>query len=479
MAMTFAKTVSVGVHKFKDESDLDKKVLAAEELLDNAARLRKHTTRFIRIAWILGIIPLLLASLTFNSVPWYIYEVEFPSGGIIPPELRQIIAPIAQSDGITDEVKQWIFCIAALLALPIVFRIILSIVCKSALAPAREAKVQASKSSAMSIDEKLSHIRDVLSGVRYKMDSSEAIPEQATGVLLVIFLIPFLSILTYENSILVHGAVLLAAVLIFALEQCTLQLFFSNRKCKRQAKKLYDEFDRQRSEYAAKYKEEKRQREEEEQRRREAELERKRLADLKEGEELYKKATMGEAIDERLMAQAAEKGNPQAGLYVGKQMLQDMKGLTTKEIVALCNKAKKYFKAASDANIPDGIFLYAYIQSMTESHNEDDWTAILRRVRALRKEDLSENLRGLYDMTVEQLVDVANSAAESAAARRREYQAQKARQEAEDRALWEEILRRPCKYSNGHYCTLKSTASSLYPCTGDGKGRNFCVDYAK
>ena len=164
----------------------------------------------------------------------------------------------------------------------------------------------------------------------------------------------------------------------------------------------------------------------EERQRRERELreqeekERKRLADLKDGAELYEKAVSGDTIDESLIRQAAEKGDPQANLYIGIQMITDISGLTSRELTARYSMAKAHFKYANDVKIPDGIFLYATSQLMTESHNYNEWEAILKCVRVLDKTKLSEECVNLYDSVIEQLVDVADRAAENE--RQRRYQ---------------------------------------------------------
>lgn len=488
MAMTFSekvKLLSESVHKVSGESDLDRKTLAAEGLLEHARELGAHTTRFARIAYRLDMLFLLFLILIFCLV--FLFDA---IEDMIPPGLYQAIDSI--------DVNAFLYFLLGLVALPVVFDLILAVVCKhtavtagqtagegKALTPEEPGGAEDLPDDVLNyVREKLRHVEDTLDNVQNELNPARALPAWPGYGLTILFMLPMTAVTIYafvdtKKSTLIEllAAVLAAGILfllslgfirlILWLKLFVLTLLFSSWKSRRQAGKLRDEF----SANLTKYRE---QCEAEAQQRKAEELERKRLADLKEGAELYQRAVQGEDVDENLMILAAEKGDPRANLYVGKQilMLVEDSGLTAREIAEFRKDARDYFKVAADAGIPDGIFFHAAAQMMTEAHDEDGWMEILRRVRALDKAKLSEICVDLYDSVVEQLVNAVNDAAARARERAR-------RQQAEDAALWEEILKRPCKYSNGVICTRKSTPSFPHFCNGDGTGSNFCVEYAK
>lgn len=427
MAMTFSmaeKTLSKSIRKVQAESDLKKKALAVKELSVQAKNLGTHISRFARIAWLLDMLFLFFAVFVFCVVVLF----EFIDG-ILPPKIYQIIEPIYNSEGFTAEIKAWLYCILWLVAIPIVFDFILSAVCEHTSVTVEKTAAASKKSEDIPDDgrEKLRYVEKTLDNVQSELNPANSVPLWIGGVLGILLMIPTgivtcfacarrnTSTIINLISTVLAGIILFLLILgifylIFWLKQHMLALFFSSWRSRRKARKLRDEFLTQLPKYKKQFDEEDRQRKEEERRQKEEELERKRYADLRAGAELYKRATAGSIIDENIMAQAAEKGDPRANLYIGMQMLEDADGLTTSGIVALYSKAKRYLKIANDAAIPDGIFLYMYAKVVTESHNEDDWRRILRRVREIRKSELSIACANVYDLLVSQLYDVINEA---------------------------------------------------------------------
>lgn len=487
MAAAFSKKVdqlSECIHKVSGESDLNRKALAAGELLDHARELGAHTTRFARIAYCLDMLSLLFLILIFCLA--FLLDA---AKDMIPPGLYQAIDSI--------DVNAFLYFLLGLVALPVVSDLILAVVCRhtpvtAGIPDAAEGRTPETPGGEEGVPdnileyvkEKLRHVEDALDNVQNELNPAYRLPIWLGHGLSILFMIPVTIVTVYtfldmkKSSLLELFAAVLAAAILFLLflgfirlllwlKLFVLTLFFSSWKSRRQAKKLRSEF----STNLTKYKE---QCEHELWQRQAEELERQRLADLAEGAELYQRAVQGGTVDENLMVLAAEKGDPQACLHIGKMifMLVNDSRLTDREIAEFRKDARDYFKVAADAGIPDGIFLYSAAQMMTEAHDEDGWMEILRRIRALDKAKLSEICLDLYDMVVEQLVNAVNDAAARARERAR-------RQQAEDAALWEEILKRPCKYSNGVICTRKSTPSFPHFCNGDGTGSNFCVEYAK
>lgn len=491
MAAAFSKKVdqlSECIHKVSGESDLNRKALAAGELLDHAKELGAHTTRFARIAYCLDMLfllfPVLIICLTllFEAIK-----------DVIPPELYQTIH--SSLDSIEVEAF-WLF-VLGLVALPVVSDLILAVICRhtpvtAGIPDAAEGRTPEPPGGEEGVPdnileyvkEKLRHVEETLDNVQNELNPAYRLPIWLGHGLSILFMIPVTIVTVYtfldmkKSSLLELFAAVLAAAILFLLflgfirlllwlKLFVLTLFFSSWKSRRQARKLRSEFSTNQTKYKEQCEHELWQRQAEE-------LERQRLADLKEGAELYQKAVQGGTVDENLMVLAAEKGDPQANLHIGEQilMLVNDSGLTDREIAEFYEDARDYFKVAADAGIPDGIFWHAAAQLLTESHNEDGWMEILNRIRAIDKAKLSEACVNVYDMVVEQLVGAVNDAAARARERAR-------RQQAEDAALWEEILKRPCKYSNGVICTRKSTPSFPHFCNGDGTGSNFCVEYAK
>lgn len=469
--MAFAKLtneLSTSIRKAKDETEFTNKILAAKELLGSARILGTHTARFSSIAWNLDMLFLALAILLF-----YAALLAGALKDVMPAAIYQAI----DSDG-------FLYFLLGLVAIPAVFHIIFAVVCRLTPVTVGEQEEPGSTEDAPGdVQEKLQQMEKILKDMQKALDPVEYFPDRSVA-LSIFFAIP-LAITTFfsgverkPSSILGFLGVVFACIILFVLvfglfvllldlKMWLSALFYSSWKCRKQAKKLLDEFLANQVKYKA-------QCEAEEWRRSAEEQERKRLDGLREGAELYKRAMQGEAIDENLMVLAAEKGDPQASLHIGEQilMLVNDSGLTDREIAEFYEDAKDYFQTAADAGIPDGIFWHAATQLLTESHSEDGWMDILRRIRALDKTKLSDACLNSYDEVVEQLVSVINSAAARAEQHRRQ-------QQAEDAALMAEIMSRPCRYSNGTICTRKSTPSFPHFCNGDGKGSNFCVEYAK
>lgn len=479
--------ISESISKVKNAAGLDRKIRAARELLGQARDLGAHTARYARIAWLLDMLFLFFAILVFGAVMSFQFIKD-----ILPPGLYQIIESVYQSSGFTDAVKAWLYCELGLLAVPVVFFIILSVICRHTPVtvgitadgtedqPSEEPDGEEDELDSVwrYVWDQLDCYEKLLKDVNNELNPLEMIPFWPYYVLCLLFMGSAIADL-YEYVAIEGGwgiTAIIAGIIMFALlfgfflllvflKLSVWMLFFSNGKSSTPAGELYNELRNHRQEYREQY-------EGEEQNRREEEKKRRRLADLEEGAELYKKAVQGETVDDDLMILAAEKGDPRASLYVGEQilMLIEDNGLTAREIAEYREDAKDYLKVAADAGIPDGIFMYAATQVMTEAHDENGWMEILRRIRAIDRTKLSEMCVNTYDMVVEQLVEAVDDAAARADALKR-------KQQAEDAALWEEIKNRRCRYSNDGVCTLKSTASFLYHCTGDGS--NICVNYAK
>lgn len=476
--MTYAETadrVSGDIHKFKDEPGPDGMVRTAEEMFGQARELGAHTARYARIAYRLDMLFLFFAVLFFSLVLLIgVFEDR------LPPEAVQAIGSSLDAIGL----EAFLFLLLGPVILPAAFYIIFAVVCKRApVRPVKEAEAGMSQKTD-SVPEKMRRVEELLRKAERELDPGDGFSVITGRVLCVLFMIPMTVVIIHSvmgmrvQSFTDYNVALFTGVMMFLmfagvfqlllwLKLRVLVLVFSNRKLRKELKKLCGEFTLNMFKYQKRF-------EEEERRRREEEEERQRLADLEEGAELYKKAVQGGTVDDNLMILAAEKGDPRASLYIGEQIIMCVQdsGLTAREIKEFYEDARDYFEVAADAGFPDGIFWHAAAQVITESHDERGWMEILRRVRALNKAALSQACVNVYDMVVEQLVDLANDAAARADAHRR-------RQQAEDAALMREIMDRRCRYSDGSYCTRKSTASFLYPCTGDGKGRNFCVEYAK
>lgn len=125
-----------------------------------------------------------------------------------------------------------------------------------------------------------------------------------------------------------------------------------------------------------------------------------------EGEELYLKATSCDPVDEELLDRAAKKGNKEAQHLIGLLLVEKVANITDEKNNVEFAKAKPYFKAAHDDGLPDGVFLYAFSRLLTESHNSEEWGAILRRVEEINKDDLSEVCAKQYDDVIRALTDI-------------------------------------------------------------------------
>ena len=406
--------------KFKAESDLNRKTIAAEELLGHARDLGTHTARFARIAWVLDMLLFLPAVLAF-SIMLLIVSME----DAIPPEIYQTF--YSSLNAIDPFLS--LLLVSGPFVLPVVFDVILAAVCKRS--PVTEGKAVGGakpekRRNVEGMYGKLGRVEDALKGLQNELNPAHTLPFGKSRVLCIFSIIPLAAML-YEidvkermaassdlveiiSYIFACAATFLLALgclwLILWLKRCVLKLIFSSWKSRIQAQKLCKEFSSHLPANRARW-------DAEDQRRMAKEQEQKRISDLKEGEELYRRATMGRTIDERLMDQAAEKGDPQARLYMGKQILKrvESRGYTNREIKELCEKAQRYLMGLGNT---DAYFLYSVAQLRGEWHDEEGWTTILRRVRGIKKMKLSREYRDMYDDVVEQLVDKANYARSAA-----------------------------------------------------------------
>ena len=428
-----ADRLSERIHKFKDWSDPDGMVLAAGELYGQARELGAHTARYARLAYRLDMLFLFFAVLIFSLVLLMGVFVDR-----IPPEIIQAL----DSDLGAVGLGAFLFLLLGPVILP-------TALCPVFAAASKRAEVRSVEGEEVrtsekaggagtppdSVQGKLRRTEELLGKAVDGLDLREALPVGTGRALCVLFMIPMTVVILYSVmgmrvklptdyiAAVFTGAMMF---LMFAgffqailwVKLRVLVLVFSNRKLGKEITALHDEFALNMLLYQRRFEEEERQR-------REEETQRQRLADLKEGAELYQRAAQGGTVDNDLMVLAAEKGDPQACLYVGEQIVMCIQdgGFTTSEIKEFYEDARDYFEVAAAAGLPDGIFWHAAAQVITESHDERGWTEILRRVRALDKAALSQACVNVYDLVMEQLVGLANDAAARAEAYRRNRQA--------------------------------------------------------
>lgn len=196
--------------------------------------------------------------------------------------------------------------------------------------------------------------------------------------------------------------------------------------------------------------EEQKKRMEEEQKRKEEERKAKEKAELlQKGRELYKQATAGEVIDEEIMQKAADLCDPNASLYVGVKMVSNsnIEGYTTSEIKDIYKRAKRYLRVASDANLPDGVFLYCNAVMMTESLQYSEAYDLLKSLRSVKKNELSKGLCDTYSSSLQKLVNLINDLEQK-------------KEEEKERAMDRIRANGGCRYCKYHY------KNEFYPAYG-------------
>ena len=138
-------------------------------------------------------------------------------------------------------------------------------------------------------------------------------------------------------------------------------------------------------------KEEKARQEEEEKRRKEAE----RLAEEKKRKEqgavLYAQATAGDEVDEDLLQQAADLGDPQACMIIGKRLME--KGVsdlyTDAEQQEMMKKAASYFRHTQEN--AQGLLYWICCRVRYENNTKVQWQGTLKQLRSVKeKGGLSE-----------------------------------------------------------------------------------------
>lgn len=108
------------MRKVKAESDLNKKALAVKEMSLHTLNLGTHISRFARIAWILDMLFIFLAILIFSVVLILGAAKDF-----LPPGIWQML-----DSSLDVDFKGFLFFLLGLVAVPIVFDVILSVVCE-------------------------------------------------------------------------------------------------------------------------------------------------------------------------------------------------------------------------------------------------------------------------------------------------------------------------------------------------------------
>lgn len=195
-------------------------------------------------------------------------------------------------------------------------------------------------------------------------------------------------------------------------------------------------------------------RQEQERKQREEE---KRLAEKKKrrekGAELYAQATAGDVLDETLLEQAAQLGDPQASMIIGKRLLE--KGLsdmyTEREKKGFMRQAAGYFTNSSGPEgTPEGTLLMLCCQVQYEKNDKAGWESILNQLRYLREhETFSEDNQILCDASIRALVSTIDDMVKNAPKPPREPQ----------------LKRKYCRYyGNGAICTYYSTGSYMGLC---------------
>ena len=385
-----------------DAPDLEKKARTAEELLGWAEGLGVHTARFARIAWRVDMLFFVFALLVLYGALF------FPRlKGFLPLAARQFLGAVHNAEGFTGEVKLWLYYVIGLTVAPLVSDIILGALSKRFLVTVRNTAAGAGNETY----NVLQRIKIALYDAQGELNPTSYLsPWTVYGVGL-FYLLPMTArILAFGGArdhstigkllfvILGCGGLLLLAfgafVLILWLKLLVLSLCFSSGSGKRALEEVIGELPEYEEEYRSIV--EARQAEEAEQQ---------RLADLKEGAELYRRATAEGTVNKVLLTRAAEKGDPRANLEMGKKIVENVDGLNRREVAALYEDAKKHFRIADEADLPDGILMYASARLMTEAHDVMGWLNILRRLRTVDRIQVSMRLRGIYTKVRDQLIE--------------------------------------------------------------------------
>lgn len=176
--------------------------------------------------------------------------------------------------------------------------------------------------------------------------------------------------------------------------------------------------------------------------------------------ELYAQAMAEETPDEKLIYKAADMGDPDACLYVGKQLVTDWSSgmYTSKEKNGIIKRAARYLENAT-GNL-EGEFLWLFSRVNHETNGAKEWGKILNRLRSIHKSgELPEQYMEVCETTIQTLVDTVDTLAEREEEQRREQEQQRREQQ------WRESRRKcRCKFAAGAMCTYYSTSSYVSKC---------------
>lgn len=133
--------------------------------------------------------------------------------------------------------------------------------------------------------------------------------------------------------------------------------------------------------------------------------------------ELYEKAIANDEIDEELMKKAAELKNPDACLYIGKELMKDYYSdkFTKKEKEKFLNKAQMILFNARNLNA-EGKFLHISASVLNDSKNLSEWKNDLTALRKIQKsgelpECYTENLENVLHIVVKTIDEMEENAA--------------------------------------------------------------------
>ncbi|MBQ7485591.1 MAG: hypothetical protein IJT78_03075 [Oscillospiraceae bacterium] len=130
-----------------------------------------------------------------------------------------------------------------------------------------------------------------------------------------------------------------------------------------------------------------------------------RKDDIRRGDEIYEQECKKENPDLAAMKKAADLGSPRACLYYGEALTFDGAERTVEEERALHDRAKPYFKTASDNKIPDGELYYIYSRYMSEMFTRDGFKGLLEEARAVKNKALSETAISRCDSLISAIID--------------------------------------------------------------------------
>lgn len=389
MEMTFSELsdmIEESVEEVSDADGLEGKAIAAEELLGQTQALGRHTGRYARVAWYLDMLCFLLMIL-------FLYVSLLPESSSLGMAVFGVLR--------IEDMSGYLRFLLILALLPAAFDLILSAVCKRTLVtvglsggPRRGGNI-------------MQRLKNALYDAQGELNPTNYLPAWTVYLVGILFMIGAAALL--YSTVAARGRVrvstVIAAIVLFVVifvvfvavlwvKLLVLSLCFSSGSCKRELAELLEELPDYEEEFR-----------EAEEAREAAEAEQRRLADLKEAEELYKKATEGVNVNKILLTRAAQKGHPRANLEIGKEMVENTEGLNRREVAARYADAKKHFRIADEADLPDGILMYASARLMTEAHDTMGWLNILRRLRSVERIDVSVKLRSFYTNIRDQLIE--------------------------------------------------------------------------